>query len=357
MTRADASGAPAAARAARRDLSVEEHVQGVLAGDRAVLARTITLLESARPDHQARAQQVLARLLPSAGGAHRLGITGVPGVGKSTFIEALGSHLTAAGRRVAVLAVDPTSQVTGGSILGDKTRMSRLASDPMAFVRPSPAGATLGGVAARTREALLVCEAAGYDVVLVETVGTGQSEATVASMVDTFLVLLLTGAGDELQGIKRGVLELAHLFAITKADGDNVPRARAAARQLETALRLTRHPTDHADAPGWEPPVLTVSGLTGEGVAALWEQALAHRAQAEASGAWEAARRGQQVRWMWSLVEEGLLAALRRAPRVARLLPEVEAAVREGRLPPGLAARRILEAFSQDPHAPEEGPA
>lgn len=337
-----------AASARRRPLSVEDHVAGVRAGDRAVLARTITLLESERADHQALGQEVLTRLLPHTGGARRVGITGVPGVGKSTLIEALGSRLTAAGHRLAVLAVDPSSQVTGGSVLGDKTRMSRLASDPRAFVRPSPAGATLGGVAARTREALLVCEAAGYEVVLVETVGTGQSEVTVADLVDTFVVLLLSGAGDELQGIKRGVLELADVLAVTKAEGDNAPRAELAARQLQAALRLTRHdgarPADPS-RPAWVPPVLTVSAVAERGLDALWEQVLEHQRWARASGAFEARRRAQQVGWMWALVEDGLRSALRRAPATRELLGPLEAEVRAGRLPPGLAARRLLDAF------------
>lgn len=338
-----------AAGARRRPLSVEDHVAGVLAGDRAVLARTITLLESERPDHQALGQEVLARLLSHTGGARRVGITGVPGVGKSTLIEALGSRLTAVGHRVAVLAVDPTSQVTGGSVLGDKTRMNRLASDPRAFVRPSPAGATLGGVAARTREALLVCEAAGYDVVLVETVGTGQSEAAVADLVDTFVVLLLSGAGDELQGIKRGVLELADVLAVTKAEGENAPRAELAARQLEAALRLTRHEGAHGPAdpsrPAWTPPVLTLSAVADQGLDTLWEQVLEHERWARAGGAFEARRRAQQVGWMWALVEDGLRGALRRAPATRELLGPLEADVRAGRLPPGLAARRLLDAF------------
>jgi len=326
----------------RARLSADQLVAGVEAGDRAVLARTITLLESGRADHQALGQEVLTRLLPRTGAAHRIGLTGVPGAGKSTLIEALGSRLLGAGRRVAVLAIDPTSVVTGGSILGDKTRMGRLASDERAFVRPSPSAGTLGGVAARTREALLVCEAAGYDVVIVETVGTGQSEVAVADLVDTFVVLALAGAGDELQGIKRGVLELGDVLCITKADGDNARSAQVAARQLEQALRLV-HARDPADS--WRPPVLTASSVTGDGLDALWERIGDHRAHRQASGAWDLRRRDQQVRWMWSRIDEGLGQALRRAPAVQALLPQTEAAVREGRLPPGAAARAVLDAF------------
>ena len=326
----------------KRELSLEEWVRGVRAGDRAVLGRAITLVESAHPEHRRQADALLAALLPHTGGAHRVGVTGVPGVGKSTFIEALGTHLTGAGRRVAVLAIDPSSATGGGSLLGDKTRMTRLGSDPRAFVRPSPAGGALGGVAARTREALLVCEAAGFDVVLVETVGVGQSEALVASMVDSFLLLLLAGAGDELQGIKRGVIELADVLAVTKADGENLERARAAAAEAQRALHYLR-----PRSPGWRPPVLCVSALGGSasegtGVAAVWQSLEAHRARLEQSGELAARRREQQVSWLWGLVQEGLLARLRAHPAAAAL----ERAVAEGSITPGEAAARLLDTFT-----------
>lgn len=337
----------------RATLTADQHVDGVLAGDRAILARTITLLESSRPDHQALAQAVLTRLLPHTGGAHRVGLTGVPGAGKSTLIEALGTRLLDRGSKVAVLAIDPTSVVTGGSILGDKTRMGRLASDRRAFVRPSPSAGTLGGVASRTREALLVCEAAGYDVVIVETVGTGQSEVAVADLVDTFVVLALAGAGDELQGIKRGVLELGDVLCITKADGANAQPAKVAARQLQVALRLV-HARDPSDT--WRPPVLTCSSVTGDGLDALWERVTDHAEHRKASGAWDARRRAQQVRWMWSRIDEGLGQALRCAPAVQAILTDTEAAVRAGRLPPSRAARTILDAFLGSAPGPATSP-
>src|SRR5436305_4494968 len=257
-----------------------------------MLSKAITLVESQRDDHRALAQELLVELLPRAGGAHRVGITGVPGVGKSTFIDQLGTDLTGAGHRVAVLAVDPSSARTGGSILGDKTRMARLAIDPNAFIRPSPAAGTLGGVAAKTRETMLICEAAGFDVILVETVGIGQSETAVADMTDFFLVLMLPGAGDELQGIKKGVVELADMIAVNKADGDNIRRAKAAAGEYRAALHILT-----PRSPTWAPPVLTYSAHTGEGIVPLWEQVLAHRQQLSASGEFAARRREQQVKW------------------------------------------------------------
>jgi LAO/AO transport system kinase len=245
----------------RRELSTHDYVAGVRAGDRTVLSRAITLVESAKPEHRARAQAVLLELLPSTGRARRVGVTGVPGVGKSTFVDALGTLLTGRGRKVAVLAVDPSSARTGGSVLGDKTRMARLAADPAAYVRPSPTGGTLGGVARATRETMLLCEAAGFDAVLVETVGVGQSETVVAGMVDFFLALMLPGAGDELQGIKKGLLEVADLIAVNKADGDDLLRARQAVRHYRDALRIVE-----PGSPGWRPPVLAVSALTGAGL-------------------------------------------------------------------------------------------
>jgi LAO/AO transport system kinase len=310
--------------------------RGIRAGDRAVLARAITLIESKRADHRQSAHRLVQEVLPATGQAIRVGITGAPGVGKSTAIDTLGSMLTAEGHKVAVLAVDPSSQRSGGSILGDKTRMARLATDPKAFIRPSPASGTLGGVAATTREALLLCEAAGFDVMLVETVGIGQSETAVADLTDFFLVLMLPGAGDELQGLKKGIVELADMIAVTKADGDNAGRANATAAEYRAALHiLTPRSRD------WTPPVLTFSGLTGAGIAALWQQVLDHRARLTASGELAERRRAQQVKWMWALLEERMLAPLRADPKLKAKLPQIEAAVAEGRLSPVLAADEV----------------
>ena len=321
-------------------MAVHELVDGVLGGDRAAVGRAVTLVESNRYDHRAEARDLLDALAPHAVDAQRIGVTGVPGVGKSTFIEALGSSLTAVGHRVAVLAVDPTSTVTGGSILGDKTRMPRLSNDPSAFVRPSPSAGTLGGVTRTTRETMVVLEAAGHDVVLVETMGIGQSETVVAAMVDFFLVLMLPGAGDELQGIKNGVLELADMIAVNKADGENLPAARTAVRDYSAALRLT-----HPASPTWTPPVVTCSGLTGDGLDDLWGRILGHRSAMTASGEWEDRRRAQQLAWMWSMVEDRLLDSLRRDPAVLELLRTAEADVLEGRTTPAAAAERLLDAF------------
>jgi LAO/AO transport system kinase len=313
-------------------LSVTDHVDGVLAGDPATIARTITLVESRRSDHRRLAQEVLRALLPRTGGSHRVGITGVPGVGKSTFIDQLGIDLTAAGHRVAVLAVDPTSRRSGGSILGDKTRMERLSVDPRAFIRPSPAGDTLGGVARATRETILVCEAAGFDVVLVETVGVGQSETVVADMVDFFLVLMLAGAGDDLQGIKKGVLELADMIAVNKADGDNVDRAERAAADYRMALHLMS-----PASPTWNPPVLTCSGLTDLGLDEVWAQVRRHRDAMDATGELVQKRREQQVRWMWAMIDDRLRDDLRSSPEVMRCLEDLEADVRAGTITPTAA--------------------
>ena len=315
-------------------------VDGVLAGDRASIGRALTLVESRYPGHRAKATALLDDLLPHAVESHRVGITGVPGVGKSTFIETLGGRLTEAGRRVAVLAVDPSSTVTGGSILGDKTRMLRLANDPSAFVRPSPSAGTLGGVTRTTRESMAVLEAAGHDVVIVETVGVGQSETVVAGMVDFFLVLMLPGAGDELQGIKKGVLELADMIAVNKADGDNVPAARTAARDYSAALRLTQ-PT----SPTWTPPVVTCAALSGDGLDEVWAQVEAHREALIGSGEWTERRRAQRLAWMWSMVEDRLVVGLRSDPAVLGLLGAVEDDVLDGRTTPSAAATRLLGAF------------
>jgi LAO/AO transport system kinase len=324
----------------RRQLAVADYVAGVRAGDRTVLSRAITLIESRRPEHQAQAQAVLLELLPRTGKAQRIGITGVPGVGKSTFIDAFGTLLTAEGRKVAVLAVDPSSTRTGGSILGDKTRMARLAVDPAAYVRPSPSGGTLGGVTRMTRETMLLCEAAGFEVVLVETVGVGQSETMVAGMVDFFLALMLPGAGDELQGIKKGLLEIADMIAVNKADGDNRLRAQQAVSHYKAALRIVE-----PESPSWRPPVLMVSALTGDGLEELWHEIGRHREKLGASGELAAKRRRQQVQWMRSMLEDRLMQALRRHPAVKGLLPELERSVAEGGLTPTLAVERILAAF------------
>lgn len=318
-------------------------MEGVRSADRASLGRAITLIESSLPDHRASAQELLSQLLANPGSAHRVGITGVPGVGKSTFIETLGKTLTSKGHRVAVLAVDPTSTRTGGSILGDKTRMSSLANDDAAFVRPSPTSGELGGVTRMTRETILLYEAAGFDVVLVETVGVGQSETVVADMVDFFLVLMLAGAGDELQGIKKGILELADMIAVNKADGNNSQRAAAAAREYQIALHLTA-PT----SPHWTPPVLTCAGLTGEGVETLWSQVEQHRRLLSESGDLERRRVEQRVRWMWSMLDDRLLEALRTHPEVGKLLPELESQVRSDLTTPVSAVNTLVEAFLRD---------
>ncbi|MEU1619777.1 methylmalonyl Co-A mutase-associated GTPase MeaB [Streptomyces sp. NPDC005722] len=322
-------------------IDLDAYVKGVLDGSRAWIARAITLVESSRPDHRELAQRLLTELLPYAGKARRIGVSGVPGVGKSTFVDAFGTLLTGLGHRVAVLAVDPSSTLTGGSILGDKTRMERLAVDPSAFVRPSPSAGTLGGVAKATRESMVVVEAAGYDVVLVETVGVGQSETAVAGMVDTFLLMTLARTGDQLQGIKKGVLELADVITVNKADGPHERDARAAARELSGALRMMT-PVDAA----WTPPVLTCSAREGTGLETLWERLEQHRTLLESTGRLAAKRRDQQMEWAWSMVREELLGRLRGHPEVRRLTPEIERQVREGTLTPTLAAARILDAFS-----------
>jgi LAO/AO transport system kinase len=321
-------------------VDVEALVAGVVAGDRTALGRAITLVESTRADHREAAQRMLLDLLPRTGGAIRLGITGVPGAGKSTFIDALGTMLTDQGHRVAVLAVDPSSSRTGGSILGDKTRMQRLSVDPNAFIRPSPTSGALGGVAGATRESMAVVEAAGFDVVIVETVGVGQSETTVAQMVDCFLVLMLARTGDQLQGIKKGVLELADVLAINKADGENAREAAKAARELTDALHLITPPGSL-----WQPAALTCSGLTGEGVDGVWAQVQRHRAVLEEAGLLAQRRAEQRVAWMWAMVEAEVLQRLRSAPAVRQAQQEVEAAVESGELTASLGAQRILDAF------------
>ncbi len=327
--------------------SLATYVAGVRAGERAMLGRAITLIESRRADHRRQAQALLTALLPHTGGAQRVGITGVPGVGKSTFIESLGLQLIEQGKRVAVLAIDPSSSLSGGSILGDKTRMTELARHPRAFVRPSPSGGTLGGVAGKTREALLLCEAADFDVVLIETVGVGQSETVVAEMVDFLLLLLLPGAGDELQGIKRGIIELIDMIAINKADGGGEAPAQRAQAQYLAALKLVRQQSAH-----WRPPVTTVSGLRGTGIDELWRRVEEHRRVLAEHGEIEAKRRRQRRRWMWALVEEAIQRELREAPALARLLPELERQVELGETTAVLAADRLLDAWRQLRPAP-----
>ncbi|MFB8354382.1 methylmalonyl Co-A mutase-associated GTPase MeaB [Streptomyces niveus] len=325
---------------ARTGIDIDTYTKGVLDGSRSAVARAITLVESTRADHRELAQRLLTALLPYSGTARRIGVSGVPGVGKSTFIDALGTMLTGLGHRVAVLAVDPSSSRTGGSILGDKTRMERLAVDPAAFVRPSPTAGTLGGVAKATRETIIVMEAAGYDVVLVETVGVGQSETAVANMVDSFLLLSLARTGDQLQGIKKGVLELADLIAVNKADGPHERDAKSAARELAGALRLM-HPADAA----WTPPVLSCSAREGTGLDTVWERLEQHRKVLDAGGRLRRKRGDQQVDWTWSMVRDHLLDRLRDHPGVRHLAPALEQQVREGSLTATLAAERIVEAL------------
>jgi LAO/AO transport system kinase len=319
-----------------------ELAQAVRSGDRSALPRAITLIESTRPDHRKNAQRLLMELMPDAGSAVHVGITGVPGVGKSTTIEALGMYLIEQGHRVAVLAVDPSSTRTGGSILGDKTRMSRLAVHPDAYIRPSPTSGTLGGVAKATRETIVLLEAAGYDVVLVETVGVGQSEVTVANMVDTFVFLTLARTGDQLQGIKKGVLELADVVVVNKADGAHATEAKAAARELSGAIRLL-YPRDAL----WRPPVLVMSALEGTGLSELWATVLKHRQVLTDAGEFDARRRTQQVEWMWSMVRDAVLDRVASSATVRANRHDLERRVRDGELTPALAAQEILDMVDQ----------
>lgn len=323
--------------AGRPGLTPQQYAEGIANGDRAVLARAITLIESTRAQHQERAQEVLQLLMDRTGRAVRLGITGVPGVGKSTTIDQLGINLVEAGHKVAVLAVDPTSKRTGGSILGDKTRMARLAIHPNAFIRPSPTSGTLGGVTRKTRETMAIVEAAGFDVIIVETVGVGQSEVAVADMVDFFLVLLLPGGGDDLQGIKKGIIEIADMIAINKADGENVDRARAAAAEYRNALHILA-----PQSKTWSPPVITISGAQNKGLDELWVKVNEHRQLTTESGEFAARRQAQAVEWMRDMLQERLMAALKANPDVARDLPAIEADVRAGRLLPTIAVGRVM---------------
>jgi LAO/AO transport system kinase len=321
--------------------TVDELAAAVRSGDRSALPRAITLVESTRADHRDRAQQLLLRLMPAAGDALHVGITGVPGVGKSTTIEALGMYLIGRGHRVAVLAVDPSSTRTGGSILGDKTRMPRLATHPDAYIRPSPTSGTLGGVARATRETIVLLEAAGFDVILVETVGVGQSEVAVSNMVDTFVFLTLARTGDQLQGIKKGVLELADIVVVNKADGDHLTEARKAARELSGAIRLI-YPRETL----WRPPVLTMSALEGAGLAELWETVERHRDVLTESGEFEARRRAQQVDWTWQMVRDTVLDRVMSNPAVRKARADIERQVLTGELTPALAAEQLLKLTS-----------
>jgi LAO/AO transport system kinase len=321
----------------RCDAGAARLAERVVQGDRRALAQAITLIESRRPDHQEEAEGLLAHLLPQTGQAIRLGITGTPGAGKSTFIEAFGRHLIAQGHKIAVLAVDPSSQRSGGSILGDKTRMQTLAQAPEAFIRPSPAGGTLGGVARRTREAALACEAAGYGVIVIETVGVGQSETAVADMVDCFALLLAPGGGDELQGIKRGIIELADLLLVNKADGDLLAAAERARADYQAALHLLRPAT-----PAWTPEVLSCSALHDQGIEAIWQAVLRQRQALEEAGELAARRARQAHRWLWAEIEAGLIDALRADPASRRLIGELEGEVEAARLLPPAAARRLV---------------
>ena len=321
----------------QRQTDVDTLARGLLAGERAALARAITLIESAAPQHRQLAQALLGWLMPHTGRSIRIGVTGVPGAGKSTFIDSFGCYLTERGRRVAVLAIDPSSSLSGGSILGDKTRMERLARDERAFIRPSPTGGVLGGVAGRTREAILLCEAAGYDVILVETVGTGQSEVTLRGLVDFFLLLLITGAGDDLQGIKKGVIEIADALAINKADGDNIAAARAARAQFSQSLRLLAPATE-----GWRTRAFTASGLSGAGIDEIWRAIGDFVAQTQASGVFAKRRAAQQREWLHDELETQLRQRLHENAAVIAALPEMEAAVIAGELPAATAAERLL---------------
>jgi len=317
------------------------YVTGVRSGSRKILAKTITLIESALDAHQTLTARVMERLLPYTGNSIRLGITGVPGVGKSTFIESLGMYLISLGHRVAILAVDPSSVRSGGSIMGDKTRMEKLAIEENAFIRPSPSGGTLGGVSRKTREATLVCEAAGYDVIIVETVGVGQSEVSVASMVDFFLLLMLAGAGDELQGIKRGIVELADAIAVNKTDGDNIDKALNAKKIYENAIHLFA-PSEW----GWTPRVLTCSALETTGIDEIWTMVQTYHDTMTATGALHHKRQQQAQEWMGQLLEEGLKEWFYQTPQVRRLMPELTNAVANGTTTPTAAVKKMLNAVN-----------
>lgn len=341
MTQSSADQKPSASsegRSSAVQIPVDDLANGVITGDIAVLARAITLMESRKGEHRPLADQLLQKLYHKTGKAYRIGVSGLPGVGKSTFIDQFGANLTAKGFKIAVLAIDPSSQRSRGSILGDKTRMSRLSIDPAAFVRPSPAGRTLGGVARATRETMLLCEAAGFDVIIVETVGVGQSESAVAQMVDFFLLLLLPGAGDELQGVKKGIVERADLIAINKADGDLEARARQTAADYSAALHILT-----ARDPVWTPKAVTISSLHNNGLEELWSSIERHRELLKQAGLFEARRREQSVAWMYDLIEERLRSLIHENTAVQAQLPVLERAVRDGHILPGLAADQLLK--------------
>jgi LAO/AO transport system kinase len=345
MSGGEPSGDPPAelGRQSFDSLSLRALADRIRARDRAALARAITLVESTKPAHRARAQELMQALLPDSGKAHRIGITGVPGVGKSTMIDQLGMNLIEAGKRVAVLAVDPTSRRTGGSILGDKTRMSRLAASEQAFIRPSPTSGTLGGVARRTRESMLLVEAAGYDIVIVETVGVGQSETAVAEMVDFFLVLLLAGGGDDLQGIKKGIVEIADMIVINKADGDNIKRATRSAAEYQGALNLLT-----PVVPSWSPPVLTCSAIDNRGLDTLWEKIEEHKRIMTSTGTYLARRQTQAVTWMHDMLADRLMDEVRGRPQIVARMGQLEAEVRLGRLTPAMAVENVIEMLAEE---------
>lgn len=339
----DADAAPYRPKKRRTALTMDEYEKGVLAGDRTILARAITLVESNLPDHQEKASELLRRVQPKAGKCVRVGITGVPGAGKSTLIEALGTKLCREGHKVAVMAIDPSSTRSGGSVLGDKTRMEELSREPNAFIRPSPSGGALGGVARKSRETLVLLEAAGYDIALIETVGVGQSEVTVRSMVDFFLLVLIAGAGDELQGIKKGVIEIADTIIINKADGDNIPRARLAMTDMNQVLHYLQPATE-----GWTSRSMAISALTKEGLDELWNTVKEYEANTKKSGVWLNRRRAQDVEWMHSMISEALRNMFYRDPTICALLPNLESAVADGTLPPAAATLELLNRFSRD---------
>lgn len=323
-------------------MDIEKLAAGLLEGKLRPLSRAITLIESSNPEHYEDAAKLLENILPQTGNSIRIGISGVPGVGKSTFIEAFGKHLTSSGHRVAVLAVDPSSQLTGGSILGDKTRMEELSRDENAFIRPSPAGSTLGGVARKTRETMLLCEAAGYDVILVETVGVGQSEITVASMVDFFMLLQLANAGDELQGIKKGVMEIADAIVINKAEGENRQRSEVAKGQYQNALHILRPKSKN-----WIVPVLLCSALYSEGISDIWDVVCDYKTKLTKSGEFADKRQRQAVDWLWTLVMDDLKELFMGSKNVQAKLPQIQEAVVKGVTPPGVASKRLLELFKR----------